>query len=54
LKPGSAGSKAEVPESRKFIKKPAIAIVLTFAALALGGIATAVLVFGQPLGNTFE
>jgi len=40
----------DVPESRKFIKKRAVAILLTFIALALGGIATALLVFGKPLG----
>jgi len=40
----------DVPESRKFIKKRTVAILLTFIALALGGIATALLVFGKPLG----
>jgi membrane protein len=40
----------DVPASRKFVKKRAVALVLTFVALGLGGIATALLVFGQPLG----
>jgi membrane protein len=40
----------DVPESRKFIKKRAMAIILTVAALVLGGLATGLLVFGQPLG----
>jgi membrane protein len=40
----------DVPESRKFVRKRGVALVLTFVALALGGIATALLVFGQPLG----
>ena len=41
----------DVPESRKFIKKRAVGLLLTLAALVLGGIATALLVFGQPLGE---
>jgi membrane protein len=41
----------EVPESRTFIKKRAVGLLLTLAALVLGGIATALLVFGQPLGE---
>jgi membrane protein len=41
----------DVPESRKFLKKRAVAFVLMFLALLLGGVATALLVFGQPLGE---
>ena len=44
----------EVPESRKFVRKRAVAIVLVFVALVLGGIATALLVFGQPLGDAID
>src|SRR5919204_608753 len=40
----------DVPAPRKFVRKRGVALVLTFVALALGGIATALLVFGQPLG----
>jgi membrane protein len=41
----------DVPESRKFVKKRAVGLALTLAALVLGGIATALLVFGKPLGE---
>jgi membrane protein len=41
----------DVRESRKFVKKRALGLMLTLAALVLGGIATALLVFGQPLGE---
>ena len=44
----------DVPESRTFLRKRAVAVALTFAALALGGIATALLVFGQPLGKAID
>jgi membrane protein len=44
----------DVPESRKFLKKRAVGLVMTFAALALGGVATALLVFGQPIGKAIE
>jgi membrane protein len=41
----------DVPEPRKFVKKRGVGLLLTLAALVLGGIATALLVFGQPLGE---
>jgi membrane protein len=44
----------DVPESRTFFRKRAVAVALTFAALALGGIATALLVFGKPLGASID
>jgi membrane protein len=44
----------DVPESRGFVKKRLVGIVLTLAALLLGGIATALLVFGKPLGDALS
>jgi membrane protein len=44
----------DVPESRGFLKKRAVGLVLTLAALVLGGIATALLVFGRPLGEAIQ
>jgi membrane protein len=44
----------DVPESRGFLKKRTAALVLTLAALVLGGIATALLVFGRPLGEPIQ
>jgi membrane protein len=44
----------DVPESRGFVRKRGIGLVLTLAALVLGGIATALLVFGRPLGEPIE
>src|ERR671937_3240334 len=44
----------DVPESRKFLKKRAVGVVMTLAALALGGVATALLVFGKPIGNAIQ
>ena len=44
----------DVPESRKFLKKRAVGVVMTLAALALGGVATALLVFGQPIGKAIH
>lgn len=44
----------DVPESRKFLKKRLVALLLTLIGLTLGGIATALLVFGQPLGAAIE
>lgn len=44
----------DVDESRKFVKKRGIALALTGAALLLGGVATALLVFGKPLGDSIQ
>jgi membrane protein len=44
----------DVPESRKFLKKRAVGLVMTLAALALGGVATGLLVFGQPIGKAIQ
>jgi membrane protein len=44
----------DVAESRGFLKKRAVGLVLTLAALVLGGIATALLVFGRPLGQPIQ
>jgi len=40
-----------VPEDRKFLKKRLVGLILLLGALVLGGIATALLVFGQPIGE---
>ena len=44
----------DVPESRKFVKKRVVALGLVVVTLVLGGIATALLVFGQPLGTAID
>jgi membrane protein len=44
----------DVPQDRTFLKKRAMGVVLTLAALVLGGIATALLVFGTPIGNSIR
>jgi membrane protein len=44
----------DVDQSRKFVKKRGVGLVLTGAALVLGGVATALLVFGRPLGEPIE
>jgi membrane protein len=41
----------DVPEDRTFVKKRLMAIVLIIAALVLGGLSIALVVFGQPLGE---
>jgi membrane protein len=41
----------EVPESRRFVKKRAVALVLVLATGVLGGLACALLVFGDPIGE---
>jgi membrane protein len=41
----------DVPEDRKFVKKRLMSLVLLSGALVLGGIATALLVFGKPIGD---
>jgi membrane protein len=41
----------DVTESRGFVTKRGIGLVLMLAALVLGGVATALLVFGRPLGE---
>jgi membrane protein len=43
-----------VPEDRKFVAKRLIALVLMVVTLLLGGIASALLVFGQPLGRLVQ
>jgi membrane protein len=40
-----------VPQSRKFVKKRAVALLLVLATGVLGGIACALLVFGDPIGD---
>jgi membrane protein len=40
-----------VPESRPFVKKRAVALVLVLATGVLGGVACALLVFGDPIGE---
>jgi membrane protein len=44
----------DVPEDRKFVKKRLVSFALLFGALVLGGIATALLVFGQPIGDAID
>jgi hypothetical protein len=41
----------DVPDDRKFVKKRLMSLVLILATLVLGGIAVALLVFGEPLGD---
>ena len=41
----------DVPESRGFVRKRAVGLLLTLVALLLGGVATAALVFGRPIGD---
>jgi membrane protein len=41
----------DVPQDRTFVKKRLMALVLIVAALVLGGVAIALIVFGQPLGE---
>ena len=41
----------DVPRDRSWLKKRLMGILLTLVALLLGGVATALLVFGQPLGE---
>lgn len=41
----------DVPQERPLIKKRARALVLIVMAVALGGVATAAIVFGQPIGD---
>lgn len=40
-----------IPESRRFVKKRAMALVLVLATGVLGGLACALLVFGDPIGE---
>jgi membrane protein len=40
-----------VPESRRFVKKRAVALILVLATGVLGGLACALLVFGDPIGE---
>jgi membrane protein len=40
-----------VPEGRRFVRKRGVALVLVFATGVLGGLACALLVFGDPIGE---
>src|SRR5262245_3663975 len=44
----------EVPEPRPFVRRRAVGLVLTLVALVVGGIATAMLVFGKPVVGAIE
>ncbi len=44
----------DVPEDRKFLKARAVAFMLILATAVLGGIASALLVFGEPLATAIE
>jgi membrane protein len=44
----------DVKDDRKFVKKRLVAFELLLATLVLGGIATALLVFGAPLGDALR
>ena len=44
----------DVKDDRKFIKKRLVAFELLLAVLVLGGVATAFIVFGAPLGNALR
>jgi membrane protein len=44
----------DVRDNRKFIKKRLVAFQLMLAVLVLGGTATALIVFGAPLGNALR
>jgi membrane protein len=41
----------DVPDDRRFVKKRLMSLVLILATLVLGGVAVALLVFGEPLGD---
>ena len=44
----------DVKDDRKFVKKRLVAFELLAAVLVLGGLATAVIVFGEPLGKSLR
>jgi len=44
----------DVPDRDRFLKKRAVAILLLFALLVLGGISAALLVFGAPIGEAIS
>ena len=44
----------DVEQDRKFLKKRLVALILLVVAVVLGGVATALMVFAQPLGDTIR
>jgi membrane protein len=44
----------DVKDDRKFVKKRLVAFELLLAVLVLGGLATALIVFGEPLGRSLR
>ena len=44
----------DVEEERKFVKKRVTALILVGVTLLLGGVATALIVFGQPIGESLS
>ncbi len=44
----------DVPQDRKFVKKRLVALAMVFITAILGGIATALIVFGAPIGESLS
>jgi membrane protein len=44
----------DVPEDRTFVRKRAMSLLLIGIAFVLGGVATALLVFGKPIGDAID
>lgn len=44
----------DIPEDRPFVKKRTVALALIAVSAVLGGVATVLVVFGQPLGDTIR